>query len=180
MKTDYLDDNGEIVQRQTFLRTPNNHDTQAEALNGALMCKDPSKAQQSSKEETDINTIVDRFLKTGQMPNIQLPPHFGDFTDVEGDYLMAQTRVAETNALFYKLRPEIRSEYQNNPGRWQSAVLQAFEVGDAAFLADMGIDVKLAQKNGQLPQEPAPGGNPPDPKGGTPEPAKSAQEPPNK
>lgn len=46
-----------------------------------LVCRQPSKALQSGKEEADINVIVSRFLRTGTLPQAAArPPQYGDLT----------------------------------------------------------------------------------------------------
>lgn len=40
----------------------------------------PSLTDQAGARETDINIIVGRMMKTGQLPGAPLPPIYGDFT----------------------------------------------------------------------------------------------------
>jgi len=95
-------------------KTPYNHDTLAEALRTAQVNDEPSKTQQHFKDEADINEIMRRWLKTGEIKEIPLPPQYGDFTEMETDYHSLNNRIAETNALFYRLPAAVRASYQND------------------------------------------------------------------
>ena len=49
-----------------FISAYDKHD--ALSFSSGLACDDPSLTQQQFKEESDINNIVDRFMKTGHLP----------------------------------------------------------------------------------------------------------------
>jgi hypothetical protein len=51
-----------------FMRTQFNYDHNAASNASGLSCQEPTRAQQHHKEECDINEILRRFGKTGQMP----------------------------------------------------------------------------------------------------------------
>lgn len=129
---------GEIVD--FTWKTPYNHDVNAECDRTALYCKDPSKTQQHFRDEQDINVIVSRVLKTGELPPIQMP-QYADMTTQE-DYHTMLNRIAETNGLFYKLDPELRAEYKNDPGAWLEDVNEKLKAGDLAPLREMNLDLK--------------------------------------
>lgn len=137
-----VDDDGQIV----IWKTPYNHNTDREAGRVALFCGEPSLAQQSFKDEADINVIVERVLRTNAPP-IPLPMQYGDLTTVD-DYHTMQTKLAETNGLFYRLPPDIREEYSNNPGAWLQDVNEKLAAGDIEPLRAMGLD--LASVDAQL------------------------------
>jgi len=141
-------------------KTPWNHNTVREAARTALVCLDPTKTQQHGREEADINVIVDRFLKTGLMPTVTVPPSYGDFSTAD-DYHALQNRIAETNALFYKLPAAIRASYQNDPGLWLEDVNTRIANNDLEPLREMGMDVpsgtpKAPTEGGTTPGAPAP------------------------
>lgn len=158
------EETGEVLA--IAFKTPYNHDVLEEARRTALTCNDPSLAQQSARDETDINTIVSRFLSTGTLPEITLPPQFGDFTNVENDYLTAQRRIAETNATFYQLDAHIRAEFANDPARWQRQVMHHLDNGNRAELRAMGLNIPD-------PPNPGPTDGITNPTGVTPQPAAS-------
>lgn len=139
----YLTDDGELLDENCedcviFFKTPNNHNTLHESMKGALVCEEPSKTDQSLKEDADINVIIDR-IKKGAQYDIPLPEHFG--IDDRIDLLEARTRIAESNATFYNLAPDIRSEFLNDPARWEEQVTKDLHAGNTENLKRMGIDI---------------------------------------
>lgn len=116
-------DTGEITRTTTsyFWKTPFNHDTDAEALRVGLVCLDPSLAQQHAKDETDINVIVDRFLKTGTVPQIPVPPTYEEFAEVF-DFQTAMNIIAAGKHSFSQLPAEVRDAFRNDPGRFVGQV----------------------------------------------------------
>jgi len=170
-----ITEDGEIVDDicedcpTVFFKTPYNHDRDVEAKRTALYCKDPSLTDQSFIEDADINTIINRAMRTGEMP-VQLPPQYGD----PGERLNMHdmyTRIAENNATFYKLPARIRNEYLNDPSRWGDQVLRDLAAGNVENLAKLGIEIDpesipkapeppkavTAPEGGQPPQTPPKG-----------------------
>lgn len=123
-----------------FFKTPYNHNRDAETIRTATFCPEETKTQQHFKEEQDINIIVARVLKTGVMPDIPVPGQYADLSTQE-DYHTMLNRIAETNGLFYKLDPELRAEYKNDPGAWLQDVNEKLNQGDLAPLREMGLDM---------------------------------------
>ena len=75
----------EIVKEvfgDVFLRTPYNYDVDAVSVASGLKCEDATRTQQQFAEEADINTIVERFNLTGQLPQDVRPPQYADFEGV--------------------------------------------------------------------------------------------------
>lgn len=143
-----------------YWKTPYNHDTVAEAERTGTECKDPSKTQQHFKDQQDINQIVDRFSKTGELPLIPNPLQYGDLTTLD-DYHTLETKLAETRALFYRLTPAIRASYRNDPGAWLEDVATRTNNGDFEPLAAMGLEVPKLRptaepEGGNTPGAPAP------------------------
>ena len=68
-----------------FFRTPYNYDTAKVSDETGLKCLDLTLAQQQFKEDCDINTIVERFGFTGELPKGVRLPMYGDFTGI-GDF----------------------------------------------------------------------------------------------
>lgn len=85
-----------------------------ESLMTSLECKDPTLAQQQFKEESDINTIVDRFGLTGEMPQVLNMPQYGDFTGIF-DYQTAMNLVVQGREEFMKLPAKMRARFHNDP-----------------------------------------------------------------
>lgn len=82
-----------------------------------LACLDESLADQSGKEEADINTLVRRFGLTGQLPTDVRAPTFGDFTGVS-DFREAMDAVLAAQASFMAMPAEVRQEFGHSPQRF--------------------------------------------------------------
>lgn len=100
--------------KQPFLRTEHNYDMHAESKKSGLHCKDKSLTDQSFKESVDINTLVERFGITGQMPQVLNLPKYGDFTGVF-DFQTAMNSVRTAEEGFMELPAKIRARFHNNP-----------------------------------------------------------------
>lgn len=96
------------------LRAPYNFDPDSNSEENGLRCEDPSLTIQSQAEEADINVIVRRFGLTGALPQVQLPPEFGDFTEVT-DFRDAMDRVRAAEESFAALPAEIRARFAHDP-----------------------------------------------------------------
>jgi len=70
--------------------------------------------QQQFKEETDINTIVQRFGLTGELPNGINMPQSGDFTNVS-DFHTAMNMVRQAEESFMLLPAATRERFNNDP-----------------------------------------------------------------
>jgi phage internal scaffolding protein len=98
-----------------FLRTPYNYDTMEASNASALLCEDPSLAQQHARDESDINTIVKRFGLTGELPSNVRTPTYGDFSDAM-DYHTSLIAVRAADAAFMQLPADIRTRFNNDAG----------------------------------------------------------------
>lgn len=136
-----------------FFRTPNNHDTAAEALKGALFCKDESKAQQHMRDETDINVIVGKFRQTGMLPQIPIPPTYQTFGEVF-DFQSAMNAIKNAQDSFMALPANIRSRFENDPARFVAYVDHCLEREDLDPLREMGLAVAKAVP--ELPEQGTP------------------------
>lgn len=77
---------------------------------------EPTKTQQNFKDECDINNIVDRFLKTNTMPDVNIPEAFGDYLNAPGSFHEALNLVIEAQDGFNSLPSNIRARFNNDPG----------------------------------------------------------------
>lgn len=100
-----------------FLRSPYNYDMNEAGNEDAIHCKDPSLAQQHMKDECDINVLVKRFVVTGEIPVMTLPPLQGDFTSAP-TYQEALNLMVEANRSFMQQPAEVRARFQNDPARF--------------------------------------------------------------
>lgn len=77
----------------------------------------PSLTQQHFKDECDINKIIERFTRTGLMP--QYPGEdmqYGDYT-TSVDYHEAMTIVAQAKQQFEALPSSVRDKFDNDPAK---------------------------------------------------------------
>jgi hypothetical protein len=82
-----------------FLRTPYNYDRDVASDESGLACADPTLAQQQFRDEADINTILERFGRTGEVIVPVRAPEFGDFSGVD-DYHAAMNMIIEAQSAF--------------------------------------------------------------------------------
>lgn len=75
------------------------------------------KTVQSSKEEADINTIVERFGVTGQLPQNVRTPLEGDFTNAI-DFRTAMDAVISAQRSFDAMPANVRKRFGNDPGEF--------------------------------------------------------------
>lgn len=98
-----------------FLRADNNYDMDAATLASGLACPEATLTQQHPKDECDINTIVDRFLRTGVMPENVRMPTYGDFTQVI-DFQGALNAIISAENSFMEMPASVRARFANDPG----------------------------------------------------------------
>jgi len=99
-----------------FIRNPLNYDHELASAESGLACQPPSMTQQQFKEECDINTIVQRFGVTGQLPVTTRMPSYGDFSGVSS-YQDALNLVRASGEAFMGLASGVRSRFDNDPGK---------------------------------------------------------------
>lgn len=94
------------------------YDSDAVSAEAVISDYGPSKTVQSQEEEANINSIVNRFLKTGALPdNFRTPGQLlEDVTDVNNDFHAAWNLVAAARESFMMLPAQVRSRFDNDPG----------------------------------------------------------------
>lgn len=97
-----------------FVRSPYNYDTDDASMQTGLRCKDPTLAQQQFQEECDINTIVERFHLTGEMPQLQQLPAYDDYHGIF-DFQTAMNSIRKANETFMELPAKLRARFHNEP-----------------------------------------------------------------
>lgn len=97
--------------------------------------KEPSLTQQSDANDTDINVIVERYTKTGMLPQLQLEKLYGDFTAV-GNYRDAMELLKAAREEFEEIPAEIRKQFGNDP---QAFITFAQNPENIPKLREMGL-----------------------------------------
>lgn len=105
-----------------FLRTPFNYDADIVSHQTGLDCSDdPSRAQQHMRDECDINVMVERFIRTGQVPQAPSPVQPVDFDEVF-DFQSAMNVVVQAQRSFDALPARVRARFSNDPGEFLAFV----------------------------------------------------------
>jgi len=80
----------------------------------------PSKSphtRQEFKEECDINTLMARYMRTGELPHVNLmSPEYFDSPGV--DFHTHMNAVAQAKSLFAQLPSHVRNRFYNDPGQF--------------------------------------------------------------
>jgi len=79
-----------------------------------LKCLDDSLTQQQFRDESDINNIVDRFMKTGHLPDPVSMPQYVDYEGVF-DFQSAMNVVRQADENFMRMDAKVRSRFHNSP-----------------------------------------------------------------
>lgn len=147
-----------MATKSVFLRAGFNYDTMQASDESALRCEDKSLAQQSFKEECDINTIMERFGHGAALPQGFRAPMYGDFTGL-GDYRSAIEAVHAAGDAFLSMPAQLRARFENDPAKLIDFVSNESNREEAVRL-------------GLIPEKPAVPGAPAEPVKGAEPPAK--------
>lgn len=109
------------------------------------------RTQQHMKEECDINTIVNRFLKTGLMPQSVSVPRYEDFSEVM-DFQGAQNALVASRENFMKIPAKIRAKFDNSP---QKFLEFCEDSANAEEMVKMGLAVAKDKPIVATPDKPA-------------------------
>lgn len=101
--------------------------------------------QQAPAADTDINVIVNRMLKTGQVDPPSSPPVFGDVSHV--DYMTYLNTVVDANHAFSRLPARWRERFMNDPAQMVRFV-------DDPKNLEESYSLGLRKKRPDLPKEP--------------------------
>jgi len=148
-----------------FVRNPYNYDMNKAGDESGLKCKDPTLTQQHFKEEVDINTLVERFNLTGQMPQIEHLPTHADFEGIF-DFQTAMNAIVAARETFDSLPAKLRYRFHNGPAEFVDFCSDPENVDEAVKLG-------LADKKPEEPLPPQP--QPTEKQGKTPETPKVTQ-----
>ncbi|AXL15479.1 internal scaffolding protein [Microviridae sp.] len=80
-----------------------------------------SMTQQHQKDETDVNKIMKRYVKTGVIDHVNR--HEGHYGDVPAHtYHEAMDQVIQANDMFQELPSRVRKRFENDPGKFLAFV----------------------------------------------------------
>ena len=75
----------------------------------------PGKTQSHHAEEVDINNIVARFNRTGELPNRADAPQYVDLLRAPKSLQEAQERLIQARQGFSNLPSKLREQFRNSP-----------------------------------------------------------------
>lgn len=121
--------------------------------NGSLRilmhCEGESETRQEFAKETDINTIMKRYEKTGQITHLASRiPWYGDATEIT-DYKSAWDAVIQAQEAFEELPARIREKFENDP---QKLIEALQDPQQEEKLVELGVLEKKSVPSN--PQEP--------------------------
>lgn len=105
------------------------------ALDASASPENPDMAQQQFKDDADINIIVDRFTRTGEVPQFSARASFGDFLDYPSSFREALDQINEAQASFMDLPSDVRSRFDNDPAKFLDFVAH----DDGSGLKELGL-----------------------------------------
>lgn len=117
-------------------------------------CRDESLTVQADAEGADINNIIKRFVRTGQLPIIERPMLSGDLASVSGDYQEMLHLIKDADDQFMKLPADVRAKFDNKPAKF---VEFCSDDANLDAMRDMGLAVPKEPKAPAVaePAEPA-------------------------
>ena len=121
MKTTINTETGEI-STQPLVRSAFNFDAQTNSDEHSTINIEPTMTQQHFKDECDINTIMERFGVTGELPTNIRQPMSADFIEAM-DFHEAQNALLEATSSFMELPAQVRAKFENDP----AALIQYLE-----------------------------------------------------
>ncbi|AXH76779.1 MAG: internal scaffolding protein [Microviridae sp.] len=136
---------GEITT--LFIRTPYNYNTDKISNDTGLDCGPETRTQQQFKDEVDINTIVERFGQTGEMPPTIPFPTEQDFTETF-DFQSSMNVIVKARESFMELPAKQRARFQNDPQQFMEFMHNKDNLDEAVKLGFVTIKEK--------PEEPKP------------------------
>lgn len=112
-----------------------------------LVCEEPSLAVQASKEECDINVIVKKYMRTGELPGVRqaIYADISHYTNLQD----ALHQVAAAEEGFMSLPAEVRRYFDNDP-------VKLIEFAQDPANNAKAIELGLAEPKPQPPRQPAP------------------------
>jgi len=112
--------------------------------------EDPSLTKQSFTKDSDIRTILQKYVKTGILGDPLKTPLYGDFTHTTEDFVNSVNTVTQVRAWFDAQPAKVREHFQNDPLRCLEIVQKAENSHEAE---KMGL--KKAQEKPEIKPDPA-------------------------
>lgn len=131
-------------------------DDYSKRLRPKLECLDPSLTDQSQKDATDINKILEKFGVTGRIAAPVRIPQYADYRGV-GDFTSARAAILLAEDAFMALPPEFRHKLHNSPQEFLEYVQ---DDKNRKSLEDLGYVIPAKQEQSPPATEPPPAAPP--------------------
>lgn len=104
-----------MVVPNVVVRSLYGYDRDALSVATGLKCVDKSLTLQSQAQDADINVIMKRFGVSGVLPQVAVPPSYGDFDSDVMDYGSALRLIQSADKSFAQLSAQVRAKFDNDP-----------------------------------------------------------------
>ncbi len=120
---------------------------------------DKIRTKQSFKKECDINNIMSRFVKTGNISPEALSKRQATFADVSeiGDFQECQNQIQDAHKAFMTLPPDLRARFENEPAQLLDFMKDENNREEAI---ELGIITKATETTPEPTPEPKANGTP--------------------
>lgn len=111
------------------------------------------RTKQSFRDESDINNIVARFIKTGTLEFVRKnEPRYGDV--IGADFQAAQNIIATANSMFSELPAKLRGRFDNDPAAFFNFIQDPASRDEARTLGLLKPEVAPAAPAAGAPTPP--------------------------
>lgn len=141
-----------------FMRNAYNYDMDEASLESGLNCPEKTLTQQHFAEEVNINTIVERFNLTGQMPQLQQLPEYADYEGIF-DFQSAMNQIREAQETFMALPAKLRARFHNQPQEFLEFCADKENLDEARKLGILAPPAPTPEPTGET-RGPDPSGSP--------------------
>jgi len=123
-----------------------------------------SLTKQSFRDECDINFIMNKWKRTGEIPADsvgRMRPRYGDFTNAN-DYMEACNRVIDANEAFDSMPSFLRDRFANEPANLIAFLAdsanqeEAIKLGLAEAQTPEGDPPEIDAEKAPIPENPTP------------------------
>jgi Chlamydia-phage Chp2 scaffold (Chlamy_scaf) len=136
-----------------ILRAPNSYNPDKVSLANGVSFPEPTLTQQHEQDETDINFIIQRFTRTGILPEARVLPTYGDFTSEATDYQSALHLIKQADDAFASLPAQLRAHFRHDPAAFMEFMNND---PDPQLLLDLGIADRVSTGRETQPDPTAP------------------------
>ena len=136
-----------------------------QARPGDITFTKPTRTKKAFQADVDLNQVIDRYHKTGILPQMkEQTPHYGDYSQPI-DYQEAQNKIMLANNLFGELPAHTRRLFDDNPAQFMEFATNPENLEEMVELglADpSSLQSRSTETPGESSAEPGENGSPGD------------------